>query len=94
MAADEEEIVARLERPQRLDRRLRVERPGVADEQSERLRHALTAGLIRGEQPRSASGWPHQRAGGSQGKRERFATGERSIVHGRQVITPRGFARR
>src|SRR4029453_18307636 len=94
MAADEEETVSRLERPQRLDRRLRVERPGVADEQSESLRNALTAGLIRGKQKLSACGWPHERACGSQGKRERFATGEGSIVHGRQVITPRGFATR
>jgi hypothetical protein len=41
--------LARLERLQRPDRRLRVERPGVADEQSELLRNALTARLIRGE---------------------------------------------
>src|SRR4030095_12197077 len=85
MAADEEEIVARLERPERLDRRLRVERPGVADEQAERLRHALTAGLIRGEQTLRASRWSHQRAGGSQRQRERFTTSEGSIVHRHQV---------
>ena len=48
MAADEEQIVSRLERPQRFDRRLRVERPGVADDQA----RAAGAGAERQTDPR------------------------------------------
>ena len=46
MAANEEQIVSRVERPQRFDRRFRVERPRIADDQPQLARARLGAGLV------------------------------------------------
>ena len=88
MASDEKQIVARLERPQRFDRRLRVERPGVADDQPRRggaSRRRTVRRLTRTRGARRS----HQRSGSSQSERERLATADESIAHGPQTARNR-----
>jgi hypothetical protein len=77
MASDEEQLVSGLERSQRLERRLRVERPSVADDQPQ----LACARLSHGRHKLSGAGGSHQYSGGGQGERERLSPGDESIVH-------------
>ena len=82
MASDEEQIVSRYERPQRFDRRLRIERPGVTDYQPRCARGRPAAGLCRGSHKFSGMHAAHHRSGGTQSERKRLATADESSVHG------------
>jgi hypothetical protein len=82
MASDEEQIVARLERAERLDRRLRVERPGVADDQARSSGGWHGGGLVPVQPvPAGGAARPRQRSGRRQGERQRLATAHESIAH-------------
>ena len=77
MASDEEQLVSRFEGSQRFDRRLRVERASVADDQPQ----LASARLPHGRHKLSGASGSHQCSGGGEGESERLSPGDESIVH-------------